>query len=304
MNTEVETSQIDRKYESYRMRSAGREKQLLSSIMEKGVEEPLCGVRTTSAVPLLLLDGFKRLRCVEKLKISQVPFLFLGEDETTAILNLLRLSNAKSLTILEQAKLVDELKRIHGLSITQIAKRVDRSAGWVCTRINVLGEMSETVSKEILSGCFPAYSFFYTLRHFRRLNAVSKSEMDDFVKAVSGHGCSTRDIEILAKGYFCGGEKMRNQIRQGDLGWCLGQLKTASGGQVGQTKLTDLEARVLRDLELLQSCMGRVTLKLHNGDLKGADFFAQADLLTDGLLSRSQKFFESIRSFNDRTRKT
>lgn len=280
------------------MRSEGREKQLLSSIMEKGIEEPLCGVQTLSAVPVLLLDGFKRLRCVEKLKINHVPFLSLGEDAATAILSLLRLSNAKNLTFVEQAKLVDELKCVYGLSVTEIAKRVDRSQAWVCTRINVLCEMSEQVMNGILSGRFPAYSFFYTLRQFRRLNAVPKSEIDGFVKAVSGHNCSTRDIERLANGYFRGGEKIRDQIRQ-DFSWYLGQLR----GQVsmeGPTTLSDLESRVLRDLEMLQSCMGRLTLKLHNEQLRGADFFAQAALITDGILSRGHMFLDELRRFHDR----
>ena len=302
MRTEVETSQIDRRYESYRMQSESREKQLLSSILEKGIEEPLCGVQASSGAPVLLLDGFKRLRCVEKIKINHVPFFSLGEDEATAILGLLRLSNAKSLTILEQAMLVDELKRVYGLNVTQIAKRVDRSQGWVCTRINVLSEMSDTIAKEILSGHFPAYSFFYTLRQFRRLNAVPKTEMDDFVRAVSGHGCSTRDIELLAKGYFCGGETLKEQIRQGELSWFLGKLKSQAGPE-GQAKVSDFEARVLRDLELLQGSMGRLTLKLKNPELKGPDFFAQAELLTDGILSRGSKFLEILRGFHDRLRK-
>lgn len=301
MRTEVETSQIDRRYESYRMRSVGREKLLLSSILAKGIEEPLSGVQALSTAPVLLLDGFKRLRCAEKLKINHVPFVSLGEDEATAILSLLRLSNAKSLTLLEQAKLVDELKRIYGLSMAQIAMRVDRSKGWVCTRINVFSEMSAVITKEIFSGRFPAYSYFYTLRQFRRLNAVPKAELDDFVRAVSGHGCSTRDIECLAKGYFCGGETLKEQIRQGDLAWCLGQLKFQVDPE-GQAKLSDLEARVLRDLDLLQSTMGRLTLKLRSPDLKGPDFFAQAELLTDGISNRVSKFLEILGGFRDRLR--
>ena len=41
---EVETCQIDRKYESFRIRNAGREKMLLASISERGIEEPLSGI--------------------------------------------------------------------------------------------------------------------------------------------------------------------------------------------------------------------------------------------------------------------
>lgn len=279
------------------MRSDGREKHLLSSIMEKGIEEPLCGVQTSSAVPVLL-DGFKRLRCAEKLKISHVPFQSLGEDEATAISSLLRLSNAKNLTFVEQAKLVDELKRVYGLNVIQIAKRVDRSQAWVCTRINVLSEMSEQVMNAILLGRFPAYSFFYTLRQFRRLNGVPKSDIDDFVKVVSGHDCSTRDIELLANGYLRGGEKIREQIRQ-DFSWYLGQLNVRASCQ-GPVKLSSFESSVLRDLEITQSCMNRLTLKLHNEELKASDFFAQAGLIADGILSRGHGFLDELRRFCDR----
>jgi hypothetical protein len=203
--------------------------------------------------------------------------------------------------MLEQAKLVDELKRVYGLSVAQIAKRLERSQAWVCTRINVLSEMSDKVMTEIFLGRFPAYSFFYTLRQFRRLNAIPKSEMDTFVRAVSGHGCSTRDIERLAKGYFCGGKALQDQIRQGDLSWCLGQLKSRVDPE-GQAKLSELEARVLRDLEFLQSTMGRLTMKLKSPDLKGPDFFAQAELLTDGISNRISKFSETLGGFRDRFR--
>ena len=48
-------------------------------------------------------------------------------------------------------------------------------------RCGIMGEMSETVKKEVFAGKFPVYSFMYTLRRFIRMNSIKKSEIDEFV---------------------------------------------------------------------------------------------------------------------------
>jgi hypothetical protein len=245
------------------------------------------------------LDGFNRLRCAERLKIAAVPFLSLGPDEGVAILNLLKVSNAKGLSLLEQALWVDELKRVHGLNIAEIGKHLERSGAWVCVRLNVLSEMTETVSREIFSGRFPSYCFLYTLRHFRRLNGVTKSEMDEFVVAVSGKGLSVRDIDWLARLYFRGGDKLRDQIRSGDLEWSLRRLREEEAHREG---LSDFEKKTLRDLELILALIGRRSIKLGSPDLAGHPFFAEAHLMVSGILSRADRFYEVLRRFHDRCR--
>lgn len=293
---EVEVNSIDRKYERYRMRSAGRERMLLTSILTGGIEEPLVGVFTSAAVPVLL-DGFKRLRCAEKLKLSAVPFVSVGEDEAVGILHVLRISNHGSLSLLEQAKWVDELRKVYGLSIAEIASRLDRSSAWVAVRLNVLSEMSDTVREAIFRGDFPTYSFLYTLRPIRRLNEVPKSDVDDFVKAVSGKKLSHRAIETLAHSFFRGGDEIRDQIKQGDLGFCLEKMKS----QADSAKdLSDLEKRTLRDLEIMQGAMGRLIFRLKNNALREPSFFAQAGLLVGGILRNSDRFLATLRSFSDR----
>ena len=112
MGNSVEISRFDLKFESYRMKSASRERILLSSISERGIEEPLCGVCfSPDESGSVLLDGFKRFRCALKLGFSAVPFMSIGRDGATGIMQLIRTSNAKSLSFIEQAKLVEELKR-------------------------------------------------------------------------------------------------------------------------------------------------------------------------------------------------
>jgi ParB/RepB/Spo0J family partition protein len=306
MGVEIEVTRMDRKHERHRQRSESREKQLLLSIMNQGIDEPLHGVVTKSG-QVILLDGFKRLRSAIKLGLGAVPFASMGEDEATAIVQLLRVSNAKALSMLEQAAFVEELKRIHGFSVAEIAHRLQKSKAWVLVRLQTLSQMSEKTNEAILSGKFPLYSYLYTLHPFRRLTGVaSKQEVDEFVGLSAGRGLSTRDIELLSDAYFRGGDAMRTQLRAGDLGWCLQELKERNRiRNEGSAELKDAEKRMIRDLEIVQGCMGRLSLKIGTATAEGggqAAFRVQAEVLIDGVLSRAGKFLEVLRGFHDRIR--
>jgi len=72
MRENVELSSLDLRYEGHRLRDDAREARLLASIAERGIEEPLEGVDTSTA--RFLLDGFKRCRSARKLGIACVPY--------------------------------------------------------------------------------------------------------------------------------------------------------------------------------------------------------------------------------------
>ena len=107
MSETVERSSLDLRYEGYRLRNDAAEARLLASIAERGIEEPLGGVDTPQG--RLLLDGFRRNRCAAKLGIECVPYVSWGEDETQGIASLLSARRQRTLSILEQARFVDEL---------------------------------------------------------------------------------------------------------------------------------------------------------------------------------------------------
>jgi hypothetical protein len=153
MAREVELSTLDLRYESYRLRNPGLEARLLASIAQRGIEEPLEGVDTNERI--LLLNGFKRYRCARKLGMGRAPYASLGQDEAIGIMNLLRVSNDRSLGILEQAGFIDELRKSHKMTVAEIAAELARSKAWVSMRLGLIGEMSEKVRQEIFGGRFP-----------------------------------------------------------------------------------------------------------------------------------------------------
>jgi predicted transcriptional regulator len=296
MAREVELSILDLRYESYRMRNPGLEARLLASIAQRGIEEPLEGVDTKDRV--LLLNGFKRYRCARKLGIDKAPYASLGQDEAIGIMNLLRVSNDRSLGIVEQARFIDELRKLHHMTVSEIAAELSRSKAWVSMRLGLIGEMSERVQREIFSGRFPIYSYMYVVRQFMRMNGVKKQEIENFVVAVSGKKMSVRDIERLAHGYFRGPEPFREAIQNGHLGLPLQWIRNVPEDPEG---CNAFEGTLLKDLEITHKYMQRIMGKIDDRRLKNRSFHAQAHLLTAGILSKARAFFDMLRNLHDRS---
>src|SRR5688572_24540165 len=147
MAEEVDLTTFDLRYENYRMRNPAQEGRLLVTITERGIEEPLEGVDAGGV--RILLNGFKRYRCARKLAISTVPYASLGDDAAWGIIAVLRASNHKSLSILEEARFIEDLKTLHRLSVADIAQTLSRSKAWVSMRLGLLKRSEERrVGKE------------------------------------------------------------------------------------------------------------------------------------------------------------
>jgi predicted transcriptional regulator len=296
MAKDVELSSLDLRYEDHRMKNAALEERLLASIAQRGIEEPLEGVQLKDAS--ILLNGFKRYRCARKLQLRSVPYASLGDDEVAGIMNLLRISNNRALSILEQAAFIDELETTGHLSVAEIAKELSRSKSWVSMRLGLISEMSATIRAKLFSGAFPVYSYMYTLRPFMRMNGVSGEDVEQFVTAVSDKDLSVRDIEQLAHGYFRGPDSFRQEILKGNLALPLKRLREMPQNPDG---CSEFERVMLRDLEITQKYMQRVMGKSQDPRLKSRPFHAQANLLSAAILSRAPAFNQSLKQLHDRS---
>ena len=295
---ELELAHLDLRYEGYRLRQPGLEERLLSALVMEGIREPLRGVREASG-NAILLDGFKRVRCARKLHLCIVPFASLGSDESTAILNLLRAAGRPhALSLLEEARFVDELQQVRGLEVAEIARELSRSKAWVSLRLGLFKELSPTVGEALFAGAFPLYSYLYTLRPLRRLKGIASADIDRFVQALRGRRLSVREIDGLAQGFFRGPESFRNEILQGNLKLALGHLTQAPADPDG---CGGFERILLGDLESVQKSMLRVIAKSHDPRIVSPAFLAQCNLLTAAILSRGAVFLQSLRHLHDRS---
>jgi len=195
MSQIVERSSLDLRYQSYRLRNDAAEARLLTSIIERGIQEPLKGVDVPQG--RRLLDGFRRCRCAETLHIECVPYVSVGEEEATGIIHLMRVDQQKPLNILEQAKFVAELLTTHALSVADVAESLSRSKAW-SARAAACSRRSARPSRR---SCFAA-AFLSTRtwspcgRHAHE--RCRTEEIEAFVQALAGQPLSVREIEWLA----------------------------------------------------------------------------------------------------------
>lgn len=296
----LELTDLDLRYEGYRLRQPRREEHLLSSIAREGIREPLLGV--IGDTHPILLDGFKRCRAARTLHLQVVPFASWGGDEVAGIFKLLHAERQHALTLLEQARFVDELHTQRDLSRAEIAHQLARSQAWVSLRLGLLKELSPAVREALFAGAFPVYSYLYTLRPLRRLKGVTSAELDQFVGALRGQKLSVRQIEGLAQGFFRGPVSFRQEILQGHLSLALRQLEQAPRDPDG---CSEFERVFLNDLEQTHKAMLRVLGKSQEEPkLQSTAFGAQANLLTAALLGTVPTFLRTLRTLHDRTGQT
>ena len=159
MGNEVELGQFGPALRELSAKAPALEERLLASIAQRGIQEPLEGVEVQQ--PSVLLNGFKRYRCARKLRLATVPYSSLGRDEAAGILGLLKLSNNRTLSILEQAAFIAELKNARRMNVAEIAAELSRSKSWVTMRLGLMAEMSDAVRRQLFAGAFPVYSYMY-----------------------------------------------------------------------------------------------------------------------------------------------
>jgi hypothetical protein len=232
-----------------------------------------------------------------------VPWSTIADSEADGITSILTRSNSYTLHILEQARLVDELKQQFQLTVGEIANRLLRSVSWVSVRIGLLAEMSPKVREFVFTGKFPARTYLYTVRHFTRVKRISQREVEEFIEACAGRKLSTRQLEILARGYFEGRSRIREEIRNGHFDWSLKELRgVMTHDDPRSARLSDVEAGLIRDLDMVSRALGRILLKSRGADISSA-FCAEAELFCGGLLSRFDLYKESIEGIYAQCRK-
>ncbi|MGD9712163.1 MAG: ParB/RepB/Spo0J family partition protein [Thermomicrobiales bacterium] len=292
----VERTSIDLRFSKYRIQNQAREARLLASIAQRGLEQPLVGVDTPEGRQLL--DGFKRYRCAEKLHMECVPYVSWGEDATQGISRLLGATTQQSLSILEQARFIEELISVQGLSHADVASLLSRSKAWVHTRYHLLRHMRSTVRDILFRGAFPVYSYMVTLRPFMRMNGSNGPEIERFVELLTNQRLSIRQIELLAHGYFRGTPALRTAIEEGKWKWTLDQMQAVPPNPEG---CNAVERAFLQELERLLQAMQHVMTGGRHPQLQTNNFHAQVNLLLASLLGRRDAFFQEMEELYDRS---
>jgi hypothetical protein len=132
------------------------------------------------------------------------------------------------------------------------------------------------------------------------MNTIKREEIDKFVSSVAGKNLSIRQIEQLANGYFKGPDEYREQIENGNISMILDRFNEINPDSL---ECNASERKMINSLELAQKYMRQVIYKYKDNRFKHNGFFAQANLLSGGVLRIIDHFHKAIGELYDKSRK-
>ncbi len=203
---ELEFHQLDRRWEEIRLRRPERERSLLASLAEQGQQMPIVVVKAGGSY--LVIDGFKRLRCLERLGADTVRATLWDLEQSDALLLDRSQRNSEGLSKLEQGWLLAAL-RSQGLSQDELAKRVDKSLSWVSRRLALVVELPVEVQEHVRRGAIPAHA---AMRHLVPIARRNRQDCLRLAEAIASAQLNSREVGELCSAFLQSTEKVRKRL--------------------------------------------------------------------------------------------
>jgi len=206
---DLEFQQLDLRHEGLRVRRPEKERRLLGSLSEVGQQVPIVVVPAAEAGRYLVIDGYKRLRALRRLRLDTVRATVweLSEAEALLLLHSQRADEAE--TAIEQAWLLRTLHEEHQVGMEELARRFDRSVSWVSRRLSLLRELPETIQQRVREGAIVPHA---AMKYLVPLARANEADCLRLVEAIKPRLLSTRQMGQLYQAYMRGNEKARELV--------------------------------------------------------------------------------------------
>lgn len=207
-DVELELHQLDLRYAGLRRRDGRREKTLLASLSASGQQTPVVVVRG-EADRYVLVDGYKRVRALTRLKVDTVSAVAWELEEAQALMLAQLMRASESDSALEQGWLLQELNERFGLSAAELARRFDKSESWVSRRLALVKELPEAVQELVRNGELAAHA---AMKHLVPLARAKPEWCLQLAPVLAGHGLSSRQVGVLCAAFAAGTAESRQLI--------------------------------------------------------------------------------------------
>jgi len=284
----VDLHQLDRKYESLKIRSRHNESKLLASLESDGQQTPIVVVRgENETAPFIVIDGFKRVRAANRLGMDQLECNVWDQSEVDALVQLHALQRPRERSALEDAYLIRSLREEHGLPQTAIAHLLGRTQSWVSRRLALVKELPGWLQEHIQRGelqCYAATKYLIPMARANREHAKL------LARELAGMNVTTRDVADLYYAWKIGNEEERLTVLSRP------DLVLAARHAQSQTDTEDqnLES-VLKDLSMAESLLRRALRSAKQ--LPGCGLEAWS---VDSLRQRKRRVWEAITLLDNR----
>jgi ParB/RepB/Spo0J family partition protein len=258
---EIELQQLELRYERLRLVRPARERRLLASLAESGQQAPIVVVSDAAPERFVVIDGYKRIRCLRRLTQDTVHALRLELEEAEALMVSRLMGAAEAETALEQAWLLDELATRFGLSQDVLARRFERSVSWVSRRLALVRELPDAVQDRVRRGEIVPHA---AVKYLVPLARAKKSDCEGLVAAIGATRVSSRDMGRLYAGWRDGTAKTRERLIASPLVY----LKAVKEAEAEPAVEPGPGQKLLNDFDILGAVARRANKQLREGVLR------------------------------------
>jgi ParB family transcriptional regulator, chromosome partitioning protein len=204
---QLEMHQLELRYERLRRRNPKRERQLLISIGEYGQQQPIIVVG--DAQRWLLIDGYKRVRVMRRLRQETVLASEWRVDESAALMldQLMRSRDAQD--PLQQGWLLQELLERFQMDQKEMARRFDKSRSWISRRLGLVKQLPVEIQDEVRAGRLVPHAVMKYLVPLARANPSAARILS---AAIAPLRLSSRQVGVLYAGWTSGADKTQELI--------------------------------------------------------------------------------------------
>mgnify|MGYP001792088307 CR=1 FL=1 len=185
------------RYQHLRLHKQGALEKLATSIQTHGQLVPVVLV-PESLNQWVLIDGHLRVQAFKRLGKDTVEVEVWECDTTEALLMVLKSHSSRTLEVLEEALLLQELHVQHNLSQNELATRVGRDKSWISRRLSVLECISNNVLNALLSNAISLWSVMRVLAPLARANSNHSEKLLIYLLK---HFRTTRELQLFYHHY-------------------------------------------------------------------------------------------------------
>jgi ParB-like chromosome segregation protein Spo0J len=180
---------LDLRYARLRLPQPRLEKAMADSMRRFGQISPVVGTRRGDAVAVV--DGFKRVHAAKANGMQTLLVRVLALQERAAVAAMYGMNRgARGLADLEEAFIVRELVRTHGMTQPEAGELLGRDKSWVCRRLMLAERLDSDVQDDVRVGLVP-------VSVARELVRLPRGNQAEVAAAVHRNALTSRDAALL-----------------------------------------------------------------------------------------------------------
>jgi ParB-like chromosome segregation protein Spo0J len=185
----VAVAALDERYGRLRLPQPRLERAMAASIDRYGQLSPLVGSRRGDVYAVI--DGFKRMHAARALAVETLTITVLSLSERAAVAAVYGMNRGtRGLADLEEAFVVRELVRTHGMTQPEAGELLGRDKSWVCRRLMLVERLDEQVQQDVRVGLVP-------VTVARELARLPRGNQTEVAAAVHRNALTSRDAATL-----------------------------------------------------------------------------------------------------------